>query len=333
MSNRAAGSGEDWLIERYFRPLARHPGAFALQDDAASITPPAGCDLVITTDALVAGVHFFAYDPPDAVGSKALRVNLSDLAAKGARPLGFLLALALPTEFSESWVAGFAQGLGADAEAFDCPLLGGDTVGTSGPMTISISAFGTVKPGRMVRRAGAQAGDLIVVTGTIGDAALGLLLRRDASLGERLRLSARQQDELISRYLRPQPRSAIAELLPAYVCAAMDVSDGLAGDLEKLCRASHVGAELELARVPLSEAARSAVAADASLMETIVTGGDDYEILASVAQSKLESFRTAASTLAVTVTPIGRITNEHQVRVLDDTGKAISFARLSFSHF
>jgi thiamine-monophosphate kinase len=333
MSNRAPASGENRLIERYFRPLARHPGAFALQDDAASITPPAGCDLVITTDALVAGVHFFADDPPDAVGSKALRVNLSDLAAKGAQPMGFLLALALPGDFTESWVAGFAHGLGEDMRVFDCPLLGGDMVRTTGPTTISISAFGAVKQGRMVRRAGAQPGDLIVVTGTIGDAALGLLLRRDASLGERLRLSARQQDDLAGRYLRPQPRSAIAELLPAYVSAAMDVSDGLAGDLEKLCRASHVGAELELARVPLSEAARDAVAADASLMEAIVTGGDDYEILASVAQSKLESFRTAAATLTVTITPIGRITNEHRLRVLDDTGKAISFARPSFSHF
>jgi thiamine-monophosphate kinase len=333
MSNHAPGSGEDRLIERYFRPLAQHPGAFDLKDDAASLTPPPGCDLVITTDTLVAGVHFFPDDPPQRVGSKALRVNLSDLAAKGARPLGFLLALALPGDFRESWIAGFAQGLGGDADAFDCPLLGGDTVRTTGPTTISISAFGAVKQGRMIRRAGAQPGDLIVVTGTLGDAALGLLLRRDRSLGERLKLSPRQRDELIARYLRPQPRNAIAELLCGYVSAAMDISDGLAGDLAKLCGASNVAAEIETTRVPLSDTARAALTADTALLETVITGGDDYEILASVAPPKLDPFRSAAARKGVSLTAIGRITVGSGVDMLDATGKRISLARPSFSHF
>src|SRR5436190_13917779 len=149
-----AGSGEDHLIARYFRPLATHPGAFALLDDAAVLEPPAGCDVVLKADGIVGGVHFFADDPADAVGKKALRVNLSDLAAKGAQPLGFLLTLALPREPDETWLSSFADGLAADAESFGCPLLGGDTVRSPGPVTVSIAALGAVPHGRMVRRAG-----------------------------------------------------------------------------------------------------------------------------------------------------------------------------------
>ncbi len=250
----AARSGEDRLIARYFKPLATHPGAFGLLDDAAAIAPPPGCDLVLTTDGVVAGVHFFPDDPPDTVARKALRVNLSDLAAKGARPLGFLLTLALPKEIGDAWLRPFARGLGADAEHFGCPLLGGDTVRTPGPITISIAAFGAVPHGKMVRRAGARrrrprAGDrhdrrcrarTAAAHGRRQPPSVGASTPRDAAS-----TSAR-------RYLVPQPRNAIAEALRAHASAAMDVSDGLAGDLAKLCRASGVAAEIEVARVPLS---------------------------------------------------------------------------------
>src|SRR5438105_11923951 len=177
-TDSAAQSGEERLIARYFAPLAKHPGALGLTDGAAAITPSAGCDLVLKTDGIVGGVHFFPDDPPDMVAKKALRVNLSDLAAKGATPLGFLLTLALPREIGDAWLAPFARGLGADAEAFGCPLLGGDTDSTTGPIMISIAALGAVPQGKMLRRAGASAGDRVVVTGTIGDAAFGWLLRR-----------------------------------------------------------------------------------------------------------------------------------------------------------
>src|SRR6266576_7213047 len=161
-------SAEDRLIAAYFRPIATHPGAFDLTDDAAAIAPPPGCDLVLKTDGVVAGVHFFPDDPPDTVAKKALRVNLSDLAAKGAKPLGFLLTLVLPEGIGDIWLAPFARGLGADAEAFGCPLLGGDTDSTTGPIMISIAALGAVPQGKMLRRAGAKPGDRIVVTGTVG---------------------------------------------------------------------------------------------------------------------------------------------------------------------
>src|ERR1700722_19224337 len=167
-------SAEDRLIARHFRPLATTPGAFGLADDAAALTPPPGCDIVLTTDGIIAGVHVFANDPPETIGRKALRMNLSDLAAKGARPLGFLLAVALPGPIDEAWLPAFTAGLGADADRYDCPLLGGDTDHTPGPLSVSITAFGAVPQGKMVRRSTARPGDCVVVTGTIGDAALGL---------------------------------------------------------------------------------------------------------------------------------------------------------------
>jgi thiamine-monophosphate kinase len=329
----AAQSGEDRLIARYFKPLAQHPGAFALADDAAAIAPPRGCDLVLKTDGIVGGVHFFPDDPPDAVGKKALRVNLSDLAAKGAEPLGFLLTLALPPEIGDAWLAPFARGLGADADLFGCPLFGGDTVRTGGPVTISIAVFGAVPHGKMVRRAGARSGDRVLVTGTIGDAALGLLLRRDGSAAARWGLGRDRQDHLTSRFLVPQPRTAIALALRAHASAAMDVSDGLAGDLAKLCGVSGVAAEVELARLPLSDAARAALAKEPALIETIVTGGDDYEVLACVPAQKVEALRREASAAGVALTEIGTVGAGEGARLLDAKGKALTLAHASFSHF
>jgi len=328
-----AQSGEDRLIARYFRPLARHAGAFALMDDAAVIAPPAGCDVVLKADGIIAGVHFFPDDPPDLVGKKALRVNLSDLAAKAARPLGFLLTLALPDEIGDAWLAPFARGLGEDAELFDCPLFGGDTDRTPGPVTISVAMFGAVPHGRMLRRAGAQAGDRVVVTGTIGDASLGLALRRNASLAGKWGLEAEQGNTLQARYLVPQPRTNVAEIFGHYASAGMDISDGLTGDLAKLCRASGVGAEVHATRVPLSQAAGSVLARDPTLIEAVLTGGDDYEILATVPAGKVEPLRTEAAGNGVAVTEIGTVRAGHSVRVLDQHGNALAFARPSFSHF
>jgi thiamine-monophosphate kinase len=330
----AAESGEEGLIARYFKPLAKYPGAFGLADDAAVITPPAGCDLVLKTDGIVGGVHFFPDDPPDTVAKKALRVNLSDLAAKGAKPLGFLLTLALPKEIGDTWLAPFARGLGADAELFGCPLLGGDTDRTGGPITISIAVLGAVPQGKMVRRAGAKAGERVVVTGTIGDAALGLLLRRDVSAAERWGLVREQRDSLDARYLVPEPRIAIAEILRAHASAAMDVSDGLAGDLAKLCRASGVSAEIAVARVPLSDGVRAALAKEPGLIETIITGGDDYEVVACVPAGKVEALRQQASAAGVAVTEIGAVTaGQGEARFLDPDGQPLMFAHPSFSHF
>jgi thiamine-monophosphate kinase len=326
-------SGEDRLIARYFKPIATHPGALGLSDDAAFIKPPPGCDLVLKTDAIIGGVHFFADDAARDVARKALRVNLSDLAAKGAKPLGFLLSLALPKEIGDEWLSRFAEGLRGDAVLYGCPLFGGDTDRTPGPLTVSIAMFGSVPEGTMVRRAGAEAGDAVFVSGSIGDAALGLALRKKTGMGTPWKLSDAQRQHLTSRYLLPQPRNALAEAVRAHASAAMDVSDGLAGDFTKLCRASKVAAEIEVARVPLSDAAKAVLAADPAMLETALTGGDDYEIVCTVPAAKAESFRAAAQAAQVTVTEIGQITAGEGARFLGAGGEPLIFKHASFSHF
>src|SRR6266852_7932253 len=195
----------------------------------------------------------------------------------------------------------------ADADLFGCPLLGGDTDRPPGPLSVSIAMLGAVPHGEMLRRAGGRPGDRVVVTGTIGDAALGLLLRRDPAAAERWRLTPDQRDHLESRYLVPQPRTAIAATLRAHASAAMDVSDGLAGDLAKLCRASAVAAEIEAALIPLSDAARAALARDPALLASIVTGGDDYEVLACVPPGELEALRGEAAAAGIALTAIGAV--------------------------
>jgi thiamine-monophosphate kinase len=329
---RNGRSGEERLIARYFRPLATAPNAFGLADDAAVLTPPRGCDLVVTTDGVIAGVHFLPADPPQSIARKGLRMNLSDLAAKGAAPAGFLLSIALPTNTQESWIAAFAEGLGQDISQYGCPLLGGDTDHTPGPLSVSITAFGTVPHGAMVRRATAKPGDVIAVTGTIGDAALGVLLHRDADLSKSWRLSSAAADHLQGRYLLPQPRNRLAEALRQHASAAMDVSDGLVGDLAKLCRASGVAAEIDVAAVPLSDAARAALSADAKLIERILNGGDDYEILLTLPGAKFDAFRSAAENAGVPAAKIGQIMSGQGVRCLRE-GKVVSFAQASYSHF
>src|SRR5882672_8921290 len=280
-------SGEDSLIARYFRPLATDPGAFQLDDDAAALKAHAD-DIVVTTDAIVEGVHFLPDDPPDTIARKALRVNLSDLAAKGATPAGFVLTLAL-RDADDAWLKPFAAALGEDARQFGCPLLGGDTVSTPGPLMISITAFGRVPPGKMVHRMGAKPGDRVVVTGTIGDAVLGLAVLKGGKVHAALR-DAAARDLLIDRYRVPQPRTALAEIVREYASAAMDVSDGLAGDLTKLCGVSSVSAVIDLDSIPLSSAARDLVLRGIVGLEALITGGDDYEILCTIAEDLVEAF-------------------------------------------
>jgi thiamine-monophosphate kinase len=322
-------SGEDRLIARFFKPIATHPGALGLSDDAAFVKAPPGCDLVLKTDAIIGGVHFFTDDAAHDVARKALRVNLSDLAAKGAKPLGFLLSLALPKEIGDDWLTGFAQGLGDDAVLFGCSLFGGDTDRTPGPITISIGMFGSVPDGSMVRRAGAKPGDCVFVSGTIGDASLGLALRKGAPWT----LSDAQRQHLTARYLLPQPRNALSEAVLAHASAAMDVSDGLVGDFAKLCRASKVAAEIEVARIPLSDAAKAVLAAEPAMLETALTGGDDYEIVCTVPAAKADTFRAAAKAVNVTVTEIGQIKAGEGARFLGAGGQPLAFKRASFSHF
>lgn len=321
-------SGEDSLIARYFKPIATDPGAFGLVDDAA-VLKAHGEDVVVTTDAVVEGVHYLAEDPPGTVARKALRVNLSDLAAKGAVPAGFVLTLAL-RKADDSWLRPFADALGEDATRFACPLLGGDTVSTPGPQMISITAFGRVPSGCMVGRTGAKPGDRIMVTGTIGDAALGLDILKGGAAAAALAKDPAARDELIDRYRVPRPRNGLAEAVRAHATAAMDVSDGLAGDLAKLCAASGVSAVIQTARVPISPAA----ARTAAGIEELVAGGDDYEILCAVPELRCAAFAEAAGRAGVPVAVIGTVTaGREPPRFVDAQGGEIVLRRLSYSHF
>ena len=322
---------EETLIARHFAPLATSPGAAALQDDAALLVCPPGYSLVVTTDMLVEAVHFLPDDPPATIARKALRVNLSDLAGKGADSVGFLLALALREAWREDWVEAFAAGLAEDIRDFATPLLGGDTVATSGPLTIAVTALGLIPGTAVPRRTNAQAGQGIYVSGTIGDSALGLLARRGEAVLSGL--SGTAAAHLVGRYQLPEPRLALASAVRQHACAAMDVSDGLVGDLAKLCRASRVGAEVDVDAVPLSPAMREVLLLAPALLETALTGGDDYEILCTVAAQQERHFEAAAAASGVAVTRIGVVTGEAGLAVFRRQGMELRFAHSSYSHF
>jgi thiamine-monophosphate kinase len=299
------------LIARHFRPLAG-PGALDLQDDAAVLVPPAGQELVLTCDAMVAGVHFLPDDPPELVGRKLLRVNLSDLAAKGATPIGYLMTVSAPNDTPDAWYAGFAAGLMQDQQEFGVTLLGGDTTSTPGPISLSLTILGHVAPGRAVRRDGAKPDDGIWVTGTIGDGALGLAVARG-------RL-ADPSGYLLSRYRLPQPRLGLP--IAGVASAGMDISDGLVQDLGHICRASKLTAEIDAALVPLSVQAR---AAGPDWLPTCLSGGDDYELLLAIPPGR-ES--------GIPVVRIGAFREgppDVMVRGLD--GKPMHLQRGGWSHF
>lgn len=317
------------LIARYFAPLAG-PGGLGLTDDAACITPPPNHDLVITKDMLIAGVHFFPDDPPRAIAQKALRVNLSDLAAKGARPLGFLLGLGLPKATPEAFIAAFAAGLAEDAREFACPLLGGDTV-SAPALTLSVTAFGAVPQGRMLKRQGGMPGDALYVTGTIGDAALGLQLRLNPEAAWAKALPEPHHEALLARYLMPQPRLALAPVLIRHASAAMDISDGLVGDCDKL--AAHLGRSMEIAAVPLSEAVRAAIALDPALRDIALTGGDDYELLIAVPPAATTPFEREAAQAGIGFKKIGVLTAKTGKNLWREADGAVhAFASRSYTH-
>ncbi len=324
ISHPSARIGEETLIARYFAPLADRSGAYGLTDDAASLVVPDGQELVVTMDTLVAGVHFRDTDPADLIARKALRVNLSDLAAKGAEPFGYFLSIALGIDWTEAWLGAFVAGLGMDQETFGVSLYGGDTVMTPGPVTISITALGTVPVGQMIARGTAKIGDHLFVSGTIGDAALGL------RAGDR---GGQDQDYLRQRYLVPEPRFALRRALREAASAAMDISDGLLGDLAKMCSAGGVGASIDRSRIPLSAPARKSVENAPGDWSSILTGGDDYEILVAVPADRVDKFQELANLSAIVVSPLGVIEAEEGIRLFNGSKKLSLPGVLGFEHF
>ncbi len=318
--------GEFALIARHFRPLAGE-GALDLSDDAAVLRLPAGRDLVVAADAMVAGVHYLPDDPPETIGRKLLRVNLSDLAAMGAAPLGYLMTTAFARGTDDAWIAGFVAGLAQDQREFGLSVLGGDTVATPGPTCLSLTILGTVEPGRALRRVGARAGDDIWVSGTIGDGALGLRVLRGEVPGD-------AGGHLVDRYRLPQPRLALGQALAGLACAGMDVSDGLVQDLGHLCRAAGCGAEISAPAVPLSQAARALVGDDSARLAAILTGGDDYELLFAAPAEQAAEVMARAAALGMAVARLGRFrAGPPEVTVLDAAGAPMAIGRGGWSHF
>ncbi|SEP98939.1 thiamine-phosphate kinase [Faunimonas pinastri] len=320
--------GEFDLIRRYFRPLAGE-GAFDLTDDAAILQLGPGEELVVTADMVAAGVHFLPDDPADTIARKALRVNLSDVASKGAKPAGYIMTVAFPRDVEEGWIAEFCRGLAEDQREFDTRLLGGDTIGIASGLTVSITAFGKVPAGEMVHRFGGRPGDRLYVSGEIGCGAAGLRLLLGETILGPLPPAARQR--LIGRYRVPQPRTALAEAVRACASAAMDVSDGLIGDCDKLVAASGCGAVIHADSVPLDPDLVT-VAKDDSVLAALLTGGDDYEILAAVPPEDEERFRFMAARAGIAVTRIGELVEEAGAVEVLRGGRPMDLARRSYDH-
>jgi thiamine-monophosphate kinase len=322
------------LIERFFAPLAAaQPGALGLRDDAAILKPEPGFDLVITADAIVEGIHFLAESPPGDVARRILRVNLSDLAAKGARPLAYTLTIQLPLDRDEAWIEAFTAALGEDQKHYAVTLLGGDTSRTDGPLTLSVNMFGQVAENKMIYRSGAQPDDDVYVSGTIGDAVLGLAVERGTySPG-----NAEQAEYLAKRFRRPEPRLALGRGLVGRASAGADVSDGLIADLGHICRASGIAADIDISAVPLSEAARNAVTDDQPLHLSLLAGGDDYELVFTAPKAQRAAIEAAAADAGISVTRIGRTRTAdptaERVLVRDGNGNRLEVKRGGYRHF
>jgi thiamine-monophosphate kinase len=316
--------GEFAFIARRLRPLATAKAALDLTDDAALLDPPPGRQLVLAKDAMVAGVHFLEGDPPALIARKLVRVNLSDLAAMGAAPLGYLLALARPQEIADDWLAEFCAGLATDNAEFEIALLGGDTVSTPGPLTLSLTALGEVPKGAALLRRGARPGDDIWVSGCLGDAALGLKVLR----GE-IEPPAEARAYLIERYRLPQPRLRLGQALRGIADAAIDVSDGLVADLGHILEVSGVGAEVRADTLPLSPAARDLPGArDAAL-----AGGDDYELLFTAPPGRRADVEALSRRLDLPLTRIGEIRAGSDLKIVDDQGRKIEPTTKGWQHF
>jgi len=327
--------GEFDIIAQHFAPLSTgETGAFNLKDDAAVLDVPAGQQIVITSDCLIAGVHFFDDDQADLIAKKALAVNLSDLAAMGARPRAYTLACAWPKTIENAWLEAFSGGLSAAQNTWNVALIGGDTVATDGPLTLTITAFGMVGEGDVLRRSGAEIGDDIYVTGTIGDAALGLRLRQgnlDVSV------PSPDQGHLVGRYLSPEPRLDIGESLVGIATSAMDISDGLIADLSHICESSGVSADLFADTIPISSAAAHILRSNPKLFEVLITGGDDYELLFTAPQSRRQAINAlshAHSTQITRIGAMGETGTSATVRVLDGKSEELEMSAGSgYRHF
>ncbi len=317
--------GEFDLIATLFAPLAAGDArSLGLTDDAALLPAMPGFETVITTDTLVAGVHFFETESPEKVARRLLRVNLSDLASMGAEPDGYFLNLSLPSSTSDAWLEEFVGALGEDQKVFGVALLGGDTTSTPGPTTLSVTMLGSVPAGTAIRRSGASPHDILMVSGTIGDAAIGL---SDLSAGKA------DRPYLVERFQTPEPRVTLGAALRGIASAMADVSDGLVADVGHICEASGLQAEIVAAAIPLSDDAAAAVAAGETDVSALATGGDDYELVFAVAPANRGAAFSAGIAAGVVVTEIGLFGVGEGVTLCGPDGRRLDLAKAGYSHF
>ena len=322
--------GEFDVIRDIFSPLSeKAPGAFGLTDDAAVMSLAAGSELVVTKDAMVAGVHFLEGDEPEHIAKKLLRTNLSDIAAMGAKPLSYLLATAWPKSCDVAWIRRFAKGLAEDQKIYNVSLLGGDTVSTSGPLTLSLTLLGAVESGKCLRRNGANEGDLLCVSGSIGDAALGLKVAL-----QELEVSDNNHNQfLLNRYFVPRPRVLLGPALIGVASSCLDISDGLLADVGHICRNSNLGAVIEQSKIPLSAAVQEVLLKTPDLMEKVLSGGDDYELAFTVPKDRYGQVMRKAESLDVPISVIGKMVTRLGVSLIDDDGAEIPIPSMGWTHF
>ncbi len=317
------------IIQEYFAPLAKNEFSLGLADDVAIYPVNAGEELVFTKDVCVEGIHFFPEDSPDTISRKALRVNLSDLAAKGAQPIGYMIGLGLPMNWNRDWLNRFSRGLHQDQELFGISLFGGDTVRSPNNLFIAITAIGKIQTGTLCKRSTAKVGDLVYVTGTIGDSYLGLVVRKNRVV------TTGDSDftYFTNRYLMPEPRMNAISLIQQFANASLDISDGLVADLSHLCVASGVGAEVNIDLVPISSSAQNFIDSGVVNLEKLITGGDDYELLFTVTESEVKRLEKAVENDKLEITNIGRITDSNDVCILNSEGAKLEISNKGFQHF
>jgi len=316
-------AGEFDIIRRYFLPLAGPSGLY-LQDDVALIRPAANKDIVVSKDMLIAGTHFFAADNPADIAFKALSVNVSDIVSKGAVPQHYFLGLALPTNLPEGWLRCFSEGLRQAQDHYNVHLSGGDTTRTNGPTTVSVTILGDVSTGKAVLRCGAKAGDHIFISGPLGASAAALQLRlSDKSV----------PDALMKAYVRPEARIDFQGLIQQFASASADVSDGVLADLGHICKASALGARIELDAIPMLTETSDYIQSAECPPEAIWSGGDDYQILFTVPEAKLQAMTQFADENFLVPIKIGQITLIEKVEVVDKKGNLVQISHSGYQHF
>ena len=318
------------LIEKYFLPLSNGAvGAFNLKDDAAILDLPANQSLIVTTDALVENVHFLSSDSPEDIAAKLLSVNLSDLAAMGAKPLSYNLIFGASKNITERWIKSFSDSLAAEQKKYSITLIGGDTVRSKGPLFLGITAMGFLQKGTELRRSGAKSTDDIWVSGLIGDAAAGLKV----ATGELKVANKAYEKYLLSKYRRPIPRIGLGLKLRGIANATIDVSDGLISDLAHICRFSKLGAKVLLESIPISEALVEVIKLDRNYYDLVLNGGDDFELLFTADNSSHDEILSISDSLEVPITKIGELNRTDSINVLDSDGIGYFLEKSGYSHF